>query len=350
MTVDADALAQVLGSVDVRIGRARRAELSDAALLPVASGRVTLVYVAEGSVVSPLAPSCRLDVARDAAQIGASPSERSRAAARPGRRAHLAANPDQLLAASPDQRPFAAAGSGRRAVVAVSSDVQRTRLAAGDAFLTLGQRPFVLAADGPASLRVVDLELSESATRVTAVLPEIITVTGFDALEPAAAALAEHLGQAEPDACALRTGDPIICRMMVTTVLLSVIRAWAENGCAPDGWPGRATDPFLDRVVEAIHEEPGRDWTLEMLAGVGAMSRSVFAERFRRALGSSPANYVTRVRMDAAQRMLRAGHTVSETSRELGYASDEGFSRAFRRHTGMTPSAWRAAHRVAVPA
>jgi AraC-like DNA-binding protein len=97
----------------------------------------------------------------------------------------------------------------------------------------------------------------------------------------------------------------------------------------------------VDRVVDAIHEEPGREWTVERLASVGAMSRSAFAERFRTALGRSPADYVTEVRIDAAKRMLEDGRSVSETSRELGYASDEGFSRAFRRRTGMTPSSWR---------
>ena len=78
------------------------------------------------------------------------------------------------------------------------------------------------------------------------------------------------------------------------------------------------------------------------------MSRSVFAERFRSALGRSPAHYVTEVRMGAAKGMLDAGRSVSETSRTLGYASDEGFSRAFRRATGVTPSAWRMSRRSLV--
>jgi AraC-like DNA-binding protein len=46
--------------------------------------------------------------------------------------------------------------------------------------------------------------------------------------------------------------------------------------------------------------------------------------------------------MQHAKDMLESGASVSETSRALGYGSDEGFSRAFRRHTGMAPSLWRA--------
>lgn len=80
------------------------------------------------------------------------------------------------------------------------------------------------------------------------------------------------------------------------------------------------------------------------------MSRSSFAERFRSALGRSPADYVTEVRIEAAKRMLDAGRPVSEVSRELGYASGEGFSRAFRRRTGLAPSSWNRADRIPVSA
>ncbi|MFJ2367726.1 helix-turn-helix transcriptional regulator [Microbacterium sp. NPDC087665] len=304
MTVDADALARVLATVDLRVGVGRRVAVAPDDLLPLSPGATTLVYVAEGSVHGhpPLRPGCRLDV--DPAS----------------------------------QR------------VAVDVDEPRDRLTAGDAFLTLGGSPFALQSDAGATLIVVDLELSDATAPLGAVLPDLITVTGFDTLEPAAATLAEGMGLVDPTAAPKRRTDPVICRLMAMTVLLSVIRAWAENGCAPAGWPSVSSDPFLDRVVEAIHDEPGREWTVERLANVGAMSRSVFAERFRNALGRSPADYVTEVRIDAAKRMLDAGRSVSDTSRALGYASDEGFSRAFRRRTGMTPSSWRLAHRLPVSA
>jgi AraC-like DNA-binding protein len=304
VTVDSAALGQILDSVDLRIGVARRVALAAGRVLPLTSGSATLVYIANGSVSGhpPLTGACRLDVDRAS----------------------------QVVAV--DERPTS------------------SNLVAGDAFLTLGRAPVALEADAATDLVVVDLEFSDSASMLAAVLPDPITVMSFDALEPAAAALAGSMGPTDPPSWPERQGDPVICRMMAKTVLLSVIRAWAANGCAPAGWPSVSKDPFLDRVVEAIHEQPGREWTVERLASVGAMSRSVFAERFRSAIGRSPADYVTEVRIDAAKRMLAAGRSVSETSRELGYASDEGFSRAFRRRTGMTPSAWRASQLTAVPA
>ncbi|WP_050723882.1 helix-turn-helix transcriptional regulator [Microbacterium sp. GCS4] len=299
---DSSALARVLDSVDLTVGIARRAPLAPGGLLALPTGRATLVYVASGAVHGhpPLNAGCRLDVDRASSSI------------------------------------------------AVEEHPRNEPLSAGDAFLTLGNTSFALEAHGLAELVVFDLEFSESARLLAGALPDPVTVTSFDALEPAAAALAASMGPTDPPGSPARQGDPLICRMMAKTVLLSVIRAWAANGCAPAGWPA-ASDPFLDRVVEAIHERPGEEWTVESLASVGAMSRSVFAERFRIAIGRSPADYVTEVRIDEAKRMLEAGRSVSETSRTLGYSSDEGFSRAFRRRTGMTPSSWRASHAI-VPA
>lgn len=303
VTVDADALSNVLGAVDLRVGIGRRTSVAAGTLLPIPADSITLVYIAEGAVQGhpPLGDGCRLDVDPD--------SQRLR----------------------------------------VDTKARHDLLVAGDAFLTLGRSPFVLEARDDTSLMIADIELADAASPLPALLPPFLTVTGFDAVEPAAAALALNMGVLGDTVMPARQGDPIICRMMATTVLLSVIRAWAANGCAPTGWPS-SNDPFLDRVVDAIREEPGRDWTVERLAGIGAMSRSTFAERFRSTVGRSPADYVTEVRVDAAKRMLEAGRSVSDISRELGYASDEGFSRAFRRRTGQTPSSWRLANRTPISA
>ncbi|MBS1699104.1 MAG: helix-turn-helix transcriptional regulator [Actinobacteria bacterium] len=224
-------------------------------------------------------------------------------------------------------------------------------LARGDAMLTPGRVPMSVKTDPGTRILVSTLTLVAHAAHIADALPDVALVRDFAHHEPAAAALAAQigldLGALPVDTTMLeasaRDGDAVICRMMANTVLVSVIRAWAAHGCAPAGWPARTSDPFLDRVIEAIHAAPGNDWSVEGLASVGAMSRTVFAERFRAAFGTSPASYVTEVRIRAAQDRLVLGCLVSEISRDLGYSSDEGFSRAFRRRTGQTPSAWREA-------
>lgn len=224
-------------------------------------------------------------------------------------------------------------------------------LAQGDALLTPGRVPMSVKTDPGTRILVSTLTLVPHAAHIANALPDVALVRDFAHHEPAAAALASQVGldlttlplDSATIEAAGREGDAVICRMMANTVLASVIRAWAAHGCAPADWPARTSDPFLEKVIEAIHAAPGKDWSVEGLASVGAMSRTVFAERFRAAFGTSPASYVTEVRIRAAQDRLVLGCLVSEISRDLGYSSDEGFSRAFRRRTGQTPTAWREA-------
>ncbi|RUR01028.1 helix-turn-helix transcriptional regulator [Labedella endophytica] len=293
MTFDPAALDDVLSSLSVRTGPARRSVLGAGGLHPLVPGHVTLIYVVEGEI---------------------------------------SADPRDTLACDLDVE----AGTASRV------DGSRTLLA-GDAIVSAGHQPSVLHSESGA--RIVTVQMDLDWPRAALPLPSLVLVGGFAALEPAAAALAAELGTCPVDEEGVRLGDSIICRTMVTAVLLAVIRAWAHSTCAPHGWPRRAQDPFLERVAAAVIDEPGHEWTVDTLASLGAMSRSVFAERFRSEFGQSPASFVTGVRMARAKTMLGAGHSVSETSRELGYTSDEGFSRAFRRHTGTAPSQWRARHR-----
>ncbi len=281
-----DALERALASLDVRAGSTRRSTLAVSGDVMLPTGSTTLVYVRAGEITGDLAAgtSCQVD------------------------------------APTGDGHPV----SGRRTLLA------------GDAAVSLGCRRLVLSSQSGAEVTVVTAEITP--TEVVASLPAIVLVTGFARLEPAAAALAGSLGSGPDALSSERPGDAVVCRLMIRTVLLSAVRAWASTG----QWPAPIADPFLARVAAAVAADPGRDWSVEHLASLAAMSRSVFTERFRDAVGRSPAGYVTEVRVREAKRLLDAGSSVSEVSRALGYASDEGFRRAFRRHTGVAPSAWRA--------
>ncbi|WP_156760975.1 helix-turn-helix domain-containing protein [Microbacterium karelineae] len=227
--------------------------------------------------------------------------------------------------------------SGR---VAASPAAGVVDMPAGAAIVSMGREHHTLRADTAAELVVSELELVSGAPPETDVIPDLLAVSAFADAEPTIAAVAGDMAR---DGCAVpRPANGTICALMATTVVLAAIRAWAEAGCAPTGWPARSADPFLARVLDAIHADPGRPWSVERLAAIGAMSRTVFADRFRAVTGRTPAAYLTAVRVDAAKTLLADGASVSDAARRLGYASDEGFSRAFRRSTGLAPSAWRA--------
>ena len=63
-----------------------------------------------------------------------------------------------------------------------------------------------------------------------------------------------------------------------------------------------------------MHAEPARNWTLEELARIAGISRTVFAQRFKGLVGSTAMEYLSRWRMLQAADRLRAGKKTSRRS------------------------------------
>ncbi len=117
-----------------------------------------------------------------------------------------------------------------------------------------------------------------------------------------------------------------------------------------DGWPlwlGAFRDPSLGPAVFAILERPGSPFTLDDLASIAGVSRSVFAQRFAAALGQPPIEFLKTVRLHRAARLLEATNLpVKVVARSVGYDSRSYFSRAFRATYGVDPTDYRARQHV----
>jgi transcriptional regulator GlxA family with amidase domain len=91
-----------------------------------------------------------------------------------------------------------------------------------------------------------------------------------------------------------------------------------------------------------MHQTPGEDWTLQRMAEIAAMSRSTFADAFKKATGTTPAAYLTTWRLTLAASMLRAGRPAHVIATDLGFASTSSLSKAFRQLFGLSPRPWLA--------
>lgn len=101
-------------------------------------------------------------------------------------------------------------------------------------------------------------------------------------------------------------------------------------------------DPAIEPVLRRVHDQPGHPWTVGSLAREAGLSRSIFAERFRTAVGVPPMRYLFDCRMRMAGARLRAGsHGIKEIALLAGYASEPAFSCAFKRWSGRAPGRWR---------
>jgi len=112
------------------------------------------------------------------------------------------------------------------------------------------------------------------------------------------------------------------------------------------GWFKGLKDPNVGRAIAMIHAHPGQTWSVDRLADGVAMSPSRFAARFASALGESPMAYVAKWRMNVAGRLLdRTQRGINDIAADVGYESLAAFNRAFKRHIGVPPGAWRARER-----
>lgn len=138
-------------------------------------------------------------------------------------------------------------------------------------------------------------------------------------------------------------GQALMAEHLAQIMLLQVLRLWlAANSRELSGWLGALSNPSLARGLGAMHAEPGFRWTLAALADRAGMSRTVFAERFRNAVGRPPLDYLTAWRMRlAADRLRRTDETVASIAYSVGYASEAAFSTAFRRLVGCAPTRYR---------
>ena len=75
-------------------------------------------------------------------------------------------------------------------------------------------------------------------------------------------------------------------------VLIQVLRHLMETGQISGGMLAGLSHPKLRKALVAMHNDPGQEWSLEALAGISGMSRTVFATGFRSVIGCTPGAYL----------------------------------------------------------
>lgn len=95
------------------------------------------------------------------------------------------------------------------------------------------------------------------------------------------------------------------------------------------------------RIVQAkryIDEFFGEPLDLDEIAGEAAFSKFHFLRLFRMAYGQTPRQYLIRVRIEKARKLLEIPVSVSEACSRVGFDSLSTFSGLFKRLTGRSPS------------
>lgn len=174
---------------------------------------------------------------------------------------------------------------------------------------------------------------SPDTALLVALLPPVIHVRGEDRLGVLVRLVREEAMQT-------KAGRDLILTRLVEVLLIEALRAAPGDG-APAGLLRGLADERLARSIREMHRDPARAWTVEQLAKVAALSRSAYFQRFTRAVGLPPMEYLIAWRMAIAKDMLdRQDVGMEQVAERVGYSSASTFSAAFARYVGRPPSGY----------
>ncbi|MFC6746212.1 GlxA family transcriptional regulator [Methylobacterium persicinum] len=103
----------------------------------------------------------------------------------------------------------------------------------------------------------------------------------------------------------------------------------------------QASDQTFAELHAWIATHLGGDLALTTLAERAGMSLRTFCRRYRRGTGRTPSEGVELIRLERARQLLEEGASVTRTATRCGFRSTETMRRAFLRHLGVGPSAYR---------
>jgi AraC-like DNA-binding protein len=231
------------------------------------------------------------------------------------------------------------------------------RMVAGETAVVTGPEPFVFADSpepGPATdvsgapsadlagrtvLLTGSYEIyGELARRLTRVLPPVLVVPDEHGCDAMGNYLEFQLMNGRP-------GHQLVLDRLLDWLLVCTLREWfSQPEAVVPGWYSALGDDVVGPALRAIHDAPADPWTLARLAAASAVSRTTLTKRFTELVGEPPLAYLTGWRMALAADMLtERAATVASVARRVGYADAFGFSTAFKRVLGMSPTAYRSA-------
>ena len=172
---------------------------------------------------------------------------------------------------------------------------------------------------------------SQDAALLVSLLPRLVHVRG----EKRLATLVQLVGE---ESRSQRPARDVVLARLLEVLLIEALRSTAGTP-ASTGLVRGLTDERLAAAIRRMHENPAQPWTVTQLAKEAALSRSAFFERFNRAVGVPPMEYLLAWRMALAKKLLRQNQSaVAEIAERVGYSSASTFSVAFTRYVGLPPT------------
>jgi AraC family transcriptional regulator len=129
--------------------------------------------------------------------------------------------------------------------------------------------------------------------------------------------------------------SPLVLDGLVLQLLAGVSRPQSRESCIPR---------WLERVREILHESFDRSLTMTDIAEAAGVHPAHLSRTFRQYFRQTPGEYVRRIRVEAAARLLaNSSLSISEIAQHTGFADQSHLTKRFAREFGTTPRAYRQA-------
>lgn len=133
---------------------------------------------------------------------------------------------------------------------------------------------------------------------------------------------------------------PILAPLFRRELLYHVLKG-PRGGFLRAAAMGHGQQRAIVEVLSVIHADCTQSFSVSELASVAGMSETVFYEAFKSVTAATPMQYIKRLRLQEAHRLLSLGlSNVSGAAYGVGYSSLSQFSREFTRVFGANPSSY----------
>jgi two-component system, response regulator YesN len=98
----------------------------------------------------------------------------------------------------------------------------------------------------------------------------------------------------------------------------------------------------MQEIEHFLRNNYKQDITLQEIADQFFLSREYISRRFKQEFKETITDYLTRIRMENAKKLLRNPHLkIYEVAYQIGYHNEKYFSKVFKKSTGISPIEYR---------
>lgn len=135
-----------------------------------------------------------------------------------------------------------------------------------------------------------------------------------------------------------------ICQNILEIILIEILRTTKTN---VDTEPTVSSSKECFKLKKYLDSNYASKITIDDLAKLSNLNKYYLIHSFNRYFGSSPINYLCKIRIRVAKELLKnSDYSIDQISQSAGFSSQSYFTQCFKKDCGMSPSAYRQKERI----